>query len=273
MEEQWTTIDITASFMIMDTMTGYDAIRQGQGKLVGGYSLDNILEKNDLLGKLKWEDENTKYMTKLEWHKYMSTKRPVEYAIYAEQDTMAMTDLELKTQDFSQSLPIFAGISDFNRYNSSVHKAICNAYLENRHKGLIIGTTPKNVVDRSYLGTTDWIKTLPSVHIQEIGLEVTNLPRVITNVTAHAEDQDCVSSYPSDIQAANVSVSTLRAEITAIGDYAKPFFKDNNINIISSNSNTLEYCTNMMNMPKAIDILKSARDIYNKRNENNEIIL
>lgn len=273
MEEQWTTIDITASFMIMDTMTGFDAIRQGQGKLVGGYNLDNILEKNGVLGKLKWEDENTKYMTKLEWHKYMSTKKPFEYAIYGEQDTLSMTDLELKVEDFSQSLPIFAGISDFNRYNSSVHKAICNAYLENRHKGLIVGTTPRNQVDRSYLGTTDWIKTLPSVHIQEIGLEVTNLPGVITNVTAHAEDQDCVSSYPSDIQAANVSVSTLRAEITKVGDYSKPYFKDNNINIISSNSNTLEYCTNMMNMPKATDMLKEARLIYRKRKDNEEVIL
>ena len=262
MEEQWTTLDVFASFMCMDTMSMYDSIRQGQGKLVGGYSLANILEKNKLAGKLFYEDEKTKNMTKAQWHIYMSKYRPIEYTIYAEQDTIAMTDLELKTEDFSQSLPIFAGIADFNRFNSSVHKTTCNGYLENRHKGLIIGTTPKNNVDRSYLGTNDWIKALPSNHIQDIGLEVTNLPGVKTNVTAHAEDQDCVSSYPSDIQACNVSISTLRAEVLKIGNYHKTYFKNNNINLISSNANTIEYCNNMMNLPDARSMILEARNVY-----------
>ncbi len=264
MEDQWTTIDIPATFMIMDTMTMYSAIRQAQGKLLGGYGLDNILEKNKLAGKLLYEDENTKYMTKLEWHRYMSKQKPFEYVIYAEQDTLGMTDLELKTQDFSMSLPIFAGICDFNRYNSSVHKATTKAYLENRHKGLIVGTTPRNPIDRTYLGTDDWIKTLSSDFIQDIGLRITNLPYLPTNVTAHAEDQDCVSSYPSDIQAMNVSIGTLRAELVNVKGYDKSFFKNNNINLVSSNSNIIEYCNNMMNMPKAVEMLEEARRIYNK---------
>ena len=259
MEEQWTTIDIQASFMIMDTMTNYAAVRQAQGKVVGGYSLQNLLEKNKLAGKLLYEDETTKYLTKKDWHKYMATKRPLHYIIYAEQDTIAMTELELKTEDFSQSLPIFAGIGDFNRFNSSVHKAACNAYSENRHKGLIVGTAPKNQVDRSYLGTTDWIKALSSNHIQDIGLPVTNLPGLSTNVTAHDDDLDCVSSYPSDIQTCNVSTSTLRAEILTIRDIDKTEFKNNNINLISSNSNTLEYCSNMMNMPKPFELLEEVK--------------
>lgn len=265
MEEQWTTLDVFASFMTMDTMSMYDSIRQGQGKLVGGYNLANILAKNGLAGKLFYEDEKTKNMTKAQWHIYMSKYRPVEYTIYAEQDTIAMTDLELKTEDFSQSLPIFAGIADFNRFNSSVHKTTCNGFLENRHKGLIIGTTPKNPTNRSFLGTTDWIKALPSNHIQEIGLEITNLPGVKTNVTAHAEDQDCVSSYPSDIQACNVSISTLRAEVLKIGNYHKTYFKNNNINLISSNANTIEYCSNMMNLPDARTMVSEARVMYSKK--------
>lgn len=262
MEEQWTTLDLFASFMTMDSMSMYDSIRQGQGKLVGGYNLQNILSKNGLAGKLFYEDEKTKYLTKAQWHIYMSKHRPIEYTIYAEQDTIAMTDLELKTEDFSQSLPIFAGIADFNRFNSSVHKTTCNGFLENRHKGLIIGTTPKNPTNRSFLGTNDWIKALPSNHIQDIGLEVTNLPGVKTNVTAHAEDQDCVSSYPSDIQACNVSISTLRAEVLKIGDYHKTYFKNNNINLISSNANTIEYCSNMMNLPDARTMIVEARNVY-----------
>lgn len=267
-EEQWTTLDIMASFMIMDTMTGYAFIRQATGKLVGGYSLKNLLSSNDVESKLFYQDKNTEFLSGLKWHEYMSEKQPLVYTIYAEQDTVAMTNLENKTEDFTQSLPIFAGISDFLRYNSSTHRAICNGFLENRHKGLIVGTTPKNPVDRSYLTTKDWIKTLSSDHIQEeVGLEITNIPGLKTNVTANADDMDCVSSYPSDIQAANISSGTVRAEVLSIGDIPIRNFKDNNINIISSNSNSLTYCVNMLNAPGPIEMRNMARELHN-RNKN-----
>lgn len=265
-EEQWSTIDIVASFMIMDTMTGYAFIRQAQGKLVGGYGLDNILEKNGIATKLIYQDKNTEFLSGVKWHEYMSTKRPLEYTIYANQDTVAMTSLENRTEDFIQAMPIFAGISDFLRYNSSTHKAICNGYLENRHKKLIVGTTPKEPVDRSYLGTSAWIKTLSSDHIQDIGLELTNIPGLKTNITADADDLDCVSSYPSDIQACNISVSTLRAEVLSIGDIEKSKFKDQNINIISSNANTISYCTEMLNMPGTVEIRERAKELHKQKN-------
>lgn len=264
-EEQWSTIDIIASFMIMDTMTGYAFIRQAQGKLVGGYGLGNILEKNDLASKLLYHDENTKLLSGIKYHQYMSTHRPLEYTIYANQDTVGMTNLENKTEDFSTAMPIFAGISDFLRYNSSTHKAICNGYLENRHKGLIVGTTPKNPVDRSYLGTTDWIKTLPSDFIQDIGLPLTNVASITTNVTANADDMDCVSSYPSDIQACNISLATLRAELLEIGNIPARLFKDQNINLISSNGNTIPYCMTMMNMPSPIEVRERAKKIHDSK--------
>lgn len=263
-EEQWTTLDTTASFMFMDTMTGYAFVRQAAGKVVGGYGLQNLLEVNGLDGKLNYEDEISINLSNKERHAYMSENKPVEYTIYGNQDTAAMTNLENKNQDFKQAIPIFAGISDFLRYNSSTHRAICNGYLENKEKGLIIGTTPKNPVDRSYLGTKGWIKTLSSEHIQEeTGLEITNIPGLKTNVTANADDLDCVSSYPSDIQAVNISAATVRAEIVTVGNIPKKKFKNNNINIVSSNANTVAYCNNMLKLPTIIDMRNHCRELHN----------
>lgn len=265
MEEQWSSIDIIASFMIMDTMTGFAFVRQAAGKLVGGYGLQNLLLKHDCDGKLNYEDETSKSLSKKEWHAYMSSKKPVEYTIYANQDTAGMTNLENITEDFTQAIPIFAGISDYLRYNSSTHRAICNGYLENIDRGLVIGTTPKNPTDRSYLGTRGWIKTLSSDLIQEeVGLEITNIPGLKTNVTANADDLDCVSSYPSDIQAANISSGTTRAEILKVGSFSPKKFKDNNINLISSNANVLEYSVNMLGLPNVLEVIELARQKKNK---------
>ena len=273
-EERWTTLDATASFMTMCTMSGYAFVRQAAGKLVGGYGLDNLLEKNGLAGKLNYEDNISVNLSKKEWHAYMSTNKPLEYTIYANQDTAGMTNLENKNEDFSQAIPIFAGISDFLRYNSSTHRAICNGYLENKAKGLIIGTTPKNPIDRTYLGTKGWIKTLSSEHIQEeTGLEVTNIPGLKTNVTANADDLDCVSSYPSDIQAVNISAATVRAEIMTIGRIPKKKFKNNNINLISSNSNTVSYCNTMLNLPTILEMRDQCRILHNTDERKREVAL
>ena len=268
MEEQWSSIDIVASFMIMDTMTGFAFVRQAAGKLVGGYNLQNLLLTHKCDGKLNYEDKISRSLSKKDWHGYMSENKPMEYTIYANQDTAGMTNLENITEDFTQAIPIFAGISDFLRYNSSTHRAICNGYLENIDKGLIVGTTPKNPVDRSYLGTKGWIKTLSSDLIQEeVGLEITNIPGLKTNVTANADDLDCVSSYPSDIQAGNISSQTTRAEVLKVGIYSPKYFKENNVNIISSNANTLEYCSNMLGLPTVVNMLDRAREINEKNKE------
>lgn len=264
-EDQWSSVDISASFMIMDTMTTYSYIRQATGKVVGGYGLDNLLKKHKVAGKLLYEDEVTKTCSKKEYHAHMSENHPFEYTIYANQDTVGMTELERQTEDFTQSLAIFAGISDFNRFNSSVHKYICTAYNENVEDGWIIGTTPRTSNVITGLGTNNWIITLPSGHIQDIGLHITNVPGLTTNVTAHADDADCVSSYPSDIQALNVSMATLRAEILSVGDYSLDYFKAQNINIISSRANTIEYCANMMKLPRPIDMIEIVKK-YNSIN-------
>jgi len=169
-----------------------------------------------------------------------------------------MTTLENMIEDFTDTLPIFAGIADFNRFNSSTHKAICNAYQENRPDGWIIGTTPHTTIDRDYLSTRGWIKTLPSDHIQDIGLPITNIAGLSTNVTSNADDVDCISSYPSDIQAMNISLSALVAEVVSVGDIEKSDFIANNINIVSSNAGVVEYCNKMMNMPTHYEMIEEA---------------
>lgn len=67
-------------------------------------------------------------------------------------------------------------------------------------------------------------------------------------------NKTAVSSYPSNIRAANVSKQTTRKQIISIGDFDKEDFKLSNINFIQGNVNAIEYCSDMFNFPKATSV-------------------
>ena len=67
-------------------------------------------------------------------------------------------------------------------------------------------------------------------------------------------DCDCVSSYPSDTIALNLSKTTTSKEIIEMIDndvkIPESIFKLQNINLVSGGwTNALEYCTTMFNFP------------------------
>lgn len=63
-----------------------------------------------------------------------------------------------------------------------------------------------------------------------------------------------VSGYPSNTQAANVSKETTSKEIIEVGNVDKDVFKEENINLLFGPVNSGEYCTNMLNFPKLVEI-------------------
>jgi len=74
-------------------------------------------------------------------------------------------------------------------------------------------------------------------------------PIIRTNIRTHVADSDAVSSYPSDIAAANVSKDTTHREIMAVEGKTKNKFKIENINLMFGPINAIQYCVEMFNMP------------------------
>ena len=74
-------------------------------------------------------------------------------------------------------------------------------------------------------------------------------PIIRTNIRTHVADSDAVSSYPSDIAAANVSKDTTHRELLAVEKMDKNKFKVENINLMFGPINAVQYCVKMFDMP------------------------
>jgi len=70
-----------------------------------------------------------------------------------------------------------------------------------------------------------------------------------SNIRTHVCDADAVSSYPSNIAAANVSKDTTHRELMAVEKKTKEHFKVENINLMFGPINAVQYCTSMFDMP------------------------
>lgn len=161
--EQWITIQAPSSFFMIDAMQAYNFVRSGQKQNPGGYSLNAIIEANlgEKFKKLHLEDENTKYMTSLEWHQYMVKNKPLEYVIYNQWDTMAMIVLDNEIKDLKVKIGVLGGLADFAIFNSGPKKIVTNMFFYNLEKGLVMGTKdPMVEEDENLQSLENWIVML-----------------------------------------------------------------------------------------------------------------
>ena len=159
--EQWITIQAPSSFFMIDAMQAYNFVRSGQKQNPGGYSLNAIIEANlgEKFKKLHLEDENTKYMTSLEWHQYMVKNKPLEYVIYNQWDTMAMIVLDNEIKDLKVKIGVLGGLADFAIFNSGPKKIVTNMFFYNLEKGLVMGTKdPMVEEDENLQSLENWIQ-------------------------------------------------------------------------------------------------------------------
>jgi len=257
-EQQWHYAYCTSSFIFIDAMCAYSYVRVGQAAVPGGYGLDNVLKHNKINTKLKFDDDN-KYKG-ADWHKYMVKNKPLEYIIYNQYDILSMLELENKTKDLTTSLPILAGISDFDIFNSGPKKIVDGLhffYLQNKR---VLGTKPSKIVDDKVLGLDNWIITLPAYRLIDNGIKcIAEDGDIQTNIRCHVYDIDAVSSYPSDGVACNISKQTTKKEIVSIKGKRKEDFMYDNINLFSGAVNSVEYCTSMFNFPQLIDLAEEIK--------------
>ena len=220
----------------------------------GGYGLDNVLRHNKINTKLKFDDD-PKYKG-ADWHKYMVKHKPLEYIIYNQYDNLSMLELEHKTKDLTTSMPILAGISDFDVFNSGPKKIVDGLHFFYLQNGRVLGTKPSRVKDDKVLGLDMWIITLPAYRLIDNGIKcIAEDGEIRTNIRCHVYDIDAVSSYPSDGVACNISKQTTKKEIVSIEGKRKNDFMYDNINLFSGAVNSIEYCTSMFNFPTMAELL------------------
>jgi len=279
---QWHTLIVTAPYYVIDAMCVYRQLRIANQEETS-YSLDAILKKEGIGGKLKFEQAD-KY-SGIKWHLFLQEKYPIEYTVYNIYDCLGMLELEKKTKDLSSTLPSFAGITDFSKFNSQIRKISDAVFLFGLEKRKIIGTVAKidkteeeieseEVSDEALEDNEDeeivekpekyktldlkgWIQLLPQNLLLHEGLQcLEEYPKAVTNIRGLTCDLDAASSYPSCILAANVSKETCVNELISIEGISEDIFREQNLSICLGDVNILEYFNVMFDLPSIADIDK-----------------
>lgn len=155
---QWHSVFTPASFYIIDAMCAYRHIRLAEPE-ERSYSLNAILTKE--LGIRKLEFEEADHLDGLKWHQFMQSNYKIEYIVYNRFDTIAMLELDEKINDLAVVLPLFAGISDFSKFNSQPKRCNDDLSMYCWAKGLVFGTTGSNMetdFDSETLDLSGWIR-------------------------------------------------------------------------------------------------------------------
>jgi hypothetical protein len=163
-QQRWNVVTTSSSFYIIDGMTAYNYVRQGEKFVPGGYGLDNLLKRVLKRGKLKIIE--TSRIGK-DWHTFMQENHPLEYIVYNAWDTQGMIEFNKVTKDLSISLPVLAGPSDFDYFNSGPKKNVdgITFYALEELDRVLMTRGNKDIVAELSLGKDDasgrgWITTL-----------------------------------------------------------------------------------------------------------------
>ena len=154
-EERWHVIKTTANYQMIDNMAAHRYIRVGGATVSGGYSLDNILEKEGVAQKLKFDTNNG--FKGIEWHIDMVANHPAQYIIYNEWDDMSVLTMDEKTKDLTVSLPLLAGVSHVDIFNSGPKRLVDTLTFFYATKGLVLGTKAVGGKNDKILGLEEWV--------------------------------------------------------------------------------------------------------------------
>lgn len=167
---RWHIARSTSSFYFIDAMCAYRQIRITDPE-EQSYSLDAILQKELGIRKLKFKEAD--HLSGLDWHIYMQKNYPLEYIAYNVFDTLSMIELDEKTQDLTQALPILSAFSDFGHFNSKPKQLVDLLHWEALDNQCVIGCAGpelKDDIDEQTLPLDDWIIALEPSLIVDNGL-------------------------------------------------------------------------------------------------------
>lgn len=264
---QWHTLDLTASFYVLDAMCVYRRLRIAKQE-EPSYALNAILDKE--LGIRKLSFTETDQYSGLKWHQVMQSDYKLEYIVYNIFDAYSMCELENKTTDLSYAMPSLANNTSFSKFNSQP-KLISDAFFfflfNNNQKVLgctgrspVIKTAEENdeesddeVENYETLGLKGWICTLPSfMSVPGLPL-IEEDPLIATNARGYVSDVDASAAYPTATSINNVSKENTYRELCTIKGVPEDVFKLQNLNFITGKVNAIEYTTTMLNGFKLTD--------------------
>ena len=278
-KDRWNVVSTPSKFYWIDAMSTYNYVRVNTKLVPTGYGLDSILgyELGDKYKKLKFKHLNDNNLVDADWHRFMSSKHPLEYIVYNQWDVLSMIELDKYTTDLSLSISLLSGISPFDIFDSSPKKVVNDLlflYLE--HGRVIGGKAPTDhtqpVVVRDYdpdidgeeldddddeiLGLGGWIVTLPGRrHVEEEGVQILKEnPYLFTNVRLFVSDADQTSGYPNNGLQLNVSKDTTLCEVINIEGIEEDVFKRENINLMFGSVSSIQYCETMFKFPSIFEV-------------------
>lgn len=186
---RWHTALCPSSFYFIDAMCAYRHLRTGQGE-EPSYSLDAIMNKHLKRGKLSFTECD--HLAKVDWHKEMQSKYPLEYVIYNVFDTIGMELLDEETTDLAVSLPQQAGPSDWRNFNKQPRRVCDELHFYVQRQGHVMGSTSDAMdddFDKIVIGLSGWITMLPAHLVADNGLSIVDeFPDVTTNLRIHIGD-------------------------------------------------------------------------------------
>ena len=257
---QWHTVFSPSSFYFIDAMCAYRHIRTGSQE-EPSYSLDAILKKYELGGKLKFEAADG--YSGLEWHQFMQTHHKLEYVVYNVFDSISMQLLDEKTLDLCLTLPLYSQHSDFENFKSQPRRLADKLHyfaLENKK---VFGSTSDemaNDLDNLTVGLDGWIVTLPAHLVTDGGLAaILENPYQMTNIRGHVGDLDVSASYPNGGAVFNISKETTHKEIVKIEGVSEEIQRRQGINLSAGHVNATEFACDMYGLPKFDQLLHAFR--------------
>ena len=268
---QWHTLELTASFYVLDAMCVYRRLRMAKQEKPS-YSLDFILSEELGIRKLKFKEVDG--FSGLKWHQVMQQEYKAEYIVYNIFDAYSMQELEAKTKDLSYSAPSLANNTPFSKF-SSQPKLIADAFFFFllAEKGLVLastGKTPQAVIEAKEtdsdeeeeeetfetLSLKEWICTLPS-HMSVSGLRLIEEDETIaTNIRGYVADLDASAAYPTGILIANISKENTVRELCTIRGIPEEVFRLQNLNFVTGKVNAIEYTETMFGAKSLEDLDK-----------------
>lgn len=281
---QWHTVFCPSSFYLIDAMCVYKQVRTGKQE-EQSYGLDPILKRNGLGGKLKFKDADG--YSGLKWHQIMQSNFKIEYMVYNLWDCISIEMLDEKNSDLALTMPMFAGFSDFQHFNSQPRRLVDKLHYFCLERDRVIGVTPPKGKDKKEdedenvseydgndedeeeeelteqrasqvsLSLSGWIITLPAHLISDTGLKcIEEYPDLRTNCFAHAGDLDVSASYPSNGASLNISKETTVLEVGRVEGIDEYTQRMQGINLVTGGHvNAAEYCQTMFNFPTMYEML------------------
>ena len=218
--ELWHRAFFPATWKVIDAMAAYRTIRISKGKDTN-YSLDAILKKHGIGGKLKFDVG--KNLTVSKWHQYMQASCKPEYLLYNIYDCVSVEMLLEETGDISATVPLNLEYSDVESFKSNPRRLVDDLHffcLDEGHAIAATGYSMEEDTDKYLSDKSEWIVTLPPHLTRDIGLPIIeDIPTLLTFIVGHVYDLDVKASYPSSGVFLNISKETTYIELSKIKGY------------------------------------------------------